>query len=165
MTEKQKYAFNKIIAALPDDCREAFREVAEYAISLGYMPVLKGSKKDYIDFTKSKVKRTILKIDAAPASPRLAIKYFALPAYSGIFYEGVEVRVNLLEEMGHKVRCWGCGKCDGTQGYNYVLCDGREGFLCGGGLLDLAGFSAENVSEIKAALKAQDDYFMSNEEK
>ena len=28
-TEKQKYALDKIISALPNDCREAFREVAE----------------------------------------------------------------------------------------------------------------------------------------
>ena len=162
MTEKQKATLNKILDALPDEHREAFREVAEYAVSLGYMPVLKGSKKDYADFVKSKVKRTILKIDVAPTPPRLAIKYFALPAYSSIFYDGIEERVNMLEKMGHKVRCWGCKKCDSTQGYNYVLSDGREGFLCGGGLLDLAGFSAENISEVKAALKTQDDFFMNN---
>ena len=43
MTDKQKSAFDKTIAALPDYCREAFRKVAEYAMFLGYMPVIKST--------------------------------------------------------------------------------------------------------------------------
>jgi hypothetical protein len=161
MTEKQKHALDKIIDALPGDCRESFREIAEYAISLGYMPILKGAKKDYVDFSKSKVKRTILKIDAAPTPPRLAIKFFAAPAYSAMFRGGIEKIADIVKQMGYE-GCYGCGSCDGTQGYKYVLSDGCEKFLCGKGLIDLPLFNAESIPEVKAALKAQDDFFMGN---
>ena len=69
MTAKQEYALNKVITALPDDCRGAFREVAECAMSLGYMPVIRGKREDYADFIKSKLKRTILKIGTNPKFP------------------------------------------------------------------------------------------------
>jgi len=39
MTEKHKYALNKIISSLPENLREIYKEIAEYAISLEYMPV------------------------------------------------------------------------------------------------------------------------------
>ena len=162
MTEKQTYAFNKIINSLPNNHKEAFREVAEYAIFLGYNPKL-NAKETYADFINSKTKRPILKIDTdVNCSPRIAIQFRPMPAYSGIFYKAIEERVNLLEQMGHNPRCWGCGKCDGTEGHKYALSDGRKGFLCGRGVLTLPSFCAENVSATKIALKDQADYLMSN---
>jgi len=159
MTEKQQNAFNKIISALPDDCRELFREIAEYATSLGYYPKT-NAKETYADFIKIKNRRTILKIDTASKPPRLAINFFALPEYPGIFYEAVSMRVDLLEQMGYTPRCWGCGKCDGTIGYVYALSDGRKGFLCGRGVIELPSFDVENVAEVKEALRIQDEFFM-----
>ena len=38
MTEKQQNALNTILLALPEDYRESYQEIANYAISLGYMP-------------------------------------------------------------------------------------------------------------------------------
>jgi len=161
VTKKQKLALETTMAALPDGCREAFRKVAEFAVSLGYMPVLKGAKNTYADFTKSRIRRTILKIDTDPKfPPRLAAKFFAMPSYSGIFLEGIGHFVDLLLQHGHVSRCWGCGKCDGSQGYRYELPDGRKGFLCGNGLVSLPSFRAENVPEVVAALRAQDEYFV-----
>ena len=158
MTEKQEYALNKIISSMPDEYRESFLEVAEYAVSLGYKPKL-NAKETYADFIKAKTKRPILKIDVDPKfPPRLAIQFTPMPAYSGIFYDAIEERAGLLEQMGHKPRCWGCGKCDGTEGHNYVLRDGRTGFLCGRGVITLPFLRAENVPEVKAALKNQDEY-------
>ena len=162
MTEKQKDALSKIIAAVPDDYQAIFKEVADYAISLGYMPTLKGAKKDYADFIKSKVKRTIMKIDTAPTLPRLAIKFYALPEYAGIFKDAIDERVAIWQKLGYEAKCFGCGKCDGTHGFTVTFDDGKQGFLCGGGVFDLPSFGAENVSEVKAALKAQDVFFMAN---
>jgi len=159
MSEKQEYALHKILSSLPDDCREPFREVAEYAISLGYVPKL-NAKETYADFNSTKTKRIILKIDAAATPPRLAMQFCPMPAYSGIFYDAIVERVGILVQMGHTPRCWGCGKCDGTEGHTYVLSDGKTGFLCGRGVMTLPSFCAENVSEVKAALKAQDDYLL-----
>ena len=158
ITEKQKYALNQVITALPDKYREAFRGVAEYTVSLGYAPKL-NAKGTYADFVKSKHGKTILKIDTAASPPRLAIRFDTLLEYSGMFQEAVENRVDLLEKSDwFKGSCHGCGKCDGTQGYAYALNDGRKGFFCGSGVIDLPPFDDESISAIKDALKAEDDY-------
>ena len=162
MTKRQTDALNTIIAALPDESRTHFREVAECAISLGYMPSLKGARKDYADFTKSKVKRTILKINADPKfAPGLAMKFYAVPEYgtSAFFQKAVEDRHNTWKRMNYEARCFGCGKCDGTEGYKVALPDGKQGFLCGFGLLPLPPLNEANVAEVKDALKAQDKFF------
>ena len=161
MTEKQKSALHKIITALSSERRESFREVAEYAVSLGYMPKL-NAKGTYADFIKSKHGRTILKIDINAVPPRLALRFDALRVYSGIFQEAVESRVNLLERFEWFTgNCHNCGKCDRTQGYSYELSDGRKGFFCGAGVIDMPFFGDEHIAEIKDALKTQDDYLMS----
>ncbi len=160
MTEKQSRALEKIISALPENCRHSYLEVAEYAISLGYMPVLKGVRGDYADFTKGKVKKTILKINANPDCPWLAIKFYALPVYYGIFQDAIDERICYWNKLGYQVHCFGCGKCDGTHGYSVRLPDGRQGFLCGFGVVPLPTFSAENISQVKEALKLQDEFYM-----
>ena len=167
MTEKQSYAFNKIVDALPEDCREAFREIAEYAVALGYTPALKGAKKNYADFSKSKINRTILKIDTGSEPPRLAMKFYALHEYTGIFKEAIDESIREHSRLNYEIKphCTGCmqrrnGRCDEPQGYTVTLPDGNQGFICGFGILSLPSFSAENIPEVKAALKAQDDYFM-----
>ena len=86
MTEKQKYALDKIMTALSDDCQESSREIAEYAVSLGYMPKIMGPQETYVEFIKSKIKRSILKIAYnSDFSPIICLCFFALPKYSGIF--------------------------------------------------------------------------------
>jgi len=166
MTEKQKYALDKTIAALPDDSREAFRNVAEYAISLGYMPVIKGNE-TYTDFIKSKTKRTILKIDLNLNPPRLGMKFYAIPEYFGIFKEALEERIRYYSKLNYEIKshCTGCmqrknGRCHEPQGYTFALSDGNQGFICGFGIIPLPTFTIENVPEIKEALRLQDIFFM-----
>lgn len=160
MTEKQQNALNVTLSALPDDCRKSYQEIAEYAISLGYIPVLKGSRKDYADFVNSKLKRTILKINTNPNSRWLAVKFYAIPTYSGVFKDAIDERLAYWSKLGYKAKCFGCGKCDGTHGYKITLPDGKQGFLCGFGVIPLLTFSAENMSEVKEALKIQDEFFI-----
>ena len=165
MTEKQKYALNKIVTALPNDCREAFKDVAEYAISLGYMPVIKGSE-TYVDFVKSKIKRTILKIDLNSNPPRLGMKFYAIPEYFGIFQAAIEERIKYYSKLKYEIKayCTGCmqsrnGRCGGSQGYTFILPDGKQGFLCGFGIIPLPLFTGNNVRDVKEALKLQDEFF------
>lgn len=160
MTEKQQAALNAVLSLLPDDCRGSYREVAEYAISLGYMPVIKGTRKDYADFTNSKINRTILKINTSPNFRWIAMKFFALPEYNGIFRDAVDVRRAYWEKLGYAARCFGCGKCDGTHGYKFYYPDGQSGFLCGYGIVPVPAFKPENVQEVKDALKTQNDFFV-----
>ncbi len=160
MTEKQQTALQRILSALPDDCRRSYLEVAEYAISLGYMPVLKGVRKDYADFTKSSINRTILKINTDPRFRWPAIKFYALPSYTGVFKEAIDQRLVYWHKLGYEACCFSCGKCDGTHGYRCALPDGREGFLCGFGVIPLPTFNAGDVAEVKEALRIQDAFFM-----
>lgn len=160
MTEKQTQALQTIIAALPGALRASHRQVAEYAISLGYMPALKGTRKDYVDFSRGKVGRTILKINANPGFEGLSAKFYALPAYEGIFRNAIDARYAYWQKLGYPPRCFGCGKCDGTHGYPFTLPDGGRGFLCGFGVLPLPGFCADDIPAVKAALKTQDAFFM-----
>ena len=162
MTEKQKIALNKVITDLPDECRESYLEIAECAVSLGYMPVIKGVREDYADFTKSKLKRTILKINTNPDYRGIAIKFYALSSCGGVFREAIAERLAYWNRLGYEARCFGCGKCDGTHGYACALPDGRQGFLCGFGVIPLPTFRSENVSEVKEALKLQDEFFMNH---
>ena len=160
MTSKQADAFEKIISGLPDDCRDSFREVAEYAISLGYMPAIKGVRKDYLDFSNSKLKRTILKVKTDPKSPPyLEIKFYAIPAYSPYFQKAIDDRLFTWNRLKYEARCFTCGKCDGTEGYSVTLPDDQKGFLCGFGLLPLPPLSPGNIAEVKDALRLQDEFF------
>lgn len=159
MTEKQKNALNTILAALPDDCRESYQKIAEYAISLGYMPVLKGSHKDYADFTNSKLKRTILKINTNSNYRCIAMKFYALSRYSGIFQDAIDKRLDYWNKLGYEAKCFGCGKCDGTHGYKCITHSGTKGFLCGLGVIPIPTFKSENIDEVKEAIKIQDDFF------
>lgn len=161
MTKKQKDALETIINALPNDCKNSFRQIAEYAIALGYMPAIKGVRKDYADFSNSKTKKTILKINTDPKfQPILAIKFYALPTYSAYFQKAINDRISTWERLKYKFCCFGCGKCNGTEGYAITLPDGKKGFLCGFGLLPLPALDDQTVFEVKEALKSQHEFFV-----
>lgn len=159
MTQKQDLALHTVLSALPEDCRESYGEIAQYAVSLGYMPALKGVRKDYADFTNAKLKRTILKIDTNPDYRWIAMKFYAIPEYTGIFQDAIDARLAYWKKLGYEANCFGCGKCDGTHGYKCTLPDGRRGFLCGFGVIPLPTFQAENRSEVKEAMRIQNDFF------
>jgi hypothetical protein len=160
MTKKQTDALESILSALPDDFKKNFREIAEHAIYLGYMPAIKGVRKDYLDFSNSKLKRTILKIKTDPKfPPYLELKFYAIPAYSSYFQKAIDNRLSTWKRLNYEARCFGCGRCDGMEGYSVILPDDKKGFLCGFGLLPLPPLESENVSEVKDAINLQDEFF------
>jgi len=166
MTKKQKYALNKIITALPNDCRENYLEIVEYAISLDYMPVLAGKQEDKLDFRKSKTKKTILSIRTKNNSLQIAMRFYALQEYTGIFKEALDARIDMYIKHGFKINesetrhfecSRKCGLCDGTHGYSFILPDEKYGFFCGHDVIPLPTFRAESIQEVKEALKIQDE--------
>jgi len=159
MTDKQRHAFDTIISLISEDSRENIREVAEYTVSLSYMPTLRGVRKDYCDFTNSKMKRTILKIQTNPRFPFLELKFFAIPTYTACFQRAIEYRLSTWNRLKYETRCFSCGKCDGKEGYTVTTPDGKEGFLCGFGLLPLPSFSIDDIANVKEALRIQDEFF------
>jgi hypothetical protein len=160
MTEKQQNALSSIMTILPDDSQKSIKEIAEYAISLGYMPTIKGKNKNYLDFTNSKLKKTILKIQTNPKFPYLEIKFYAMPTFSAFFQKAIDYRIKTWNRLKYEFSCFGCGKCNGTEGYTVTLPDGKNGFLCGFGLLPLPSLSTENVTEVKEAIRLQNEFFM-----
>ena len=90
----------------------------------------------------------------------LEMKFYAISEFSKFFQKAIDYRINTWNRLKYEFRCFGCGKCNGTEGYKITLPDGKKGFLCGFGLLPLPSLSEENVTEVKNALKLQNEYFI-----
>jgi hypothetical protein len=66
----------------------------------------------------------------------------------------------VIEEFGGKYTgCYGCGRCDGTEGYTFVYPDGRQVFRCGSELISVFDFGEKDIPEIKNLMKVQDDFY------
>jgi len=172
MTEKQQQAIDIIFSKIPDEYKESYREIAECAISLGYIPSIKGSKQQFAifnkAFSKAKTNRTILKFETDPKQknpPGMLIRYFANEfPYSPLFTKAIENRIN----AGWGSPCqkitgvgdWVCGDCGSTHAYRYAKPDGEIVVSCGYmSLVFLPYVKAENVAEIKDALVKQADFY------
>jgi hypothetical protein len=164
INEKTSQLLKSFISELPESYREMFQDIAEYAISLGYTPKKTKSKDFVLDFSKSKVKRTIMKLEIHDNAikkngPGLRLKFYANEDFSDIFKQGIQ---KVIEEFNGKYTgCYGCGKCKGElEGYTFIYPEGRKVFRCGGELIALHNFSSKNISEIKKLIKVQDEFFM-----
>ena len=164
MNEKTTQLLQDFITELSTDYQDIFQDLANYAISLGYTPKKTNSKDFVLDFSKNKVKRTIMKLEIhdnaiKTNAPGLRLKFFANKEYSDIFQRGIQ---RVIEEFnGRYTGCYGCGKCKGQlEGYTYTYPDGRKVFRCGGELISIHNVGVHNVSEIKNLIKVQDEFFM-----
>ena len=173
-SEKIKGIIDACITKMDDDERNTYQKIAEYAVELGYTPKqIKTAHgfSDALTFTKSKVNRTLLKIRPNFQNPpvnnqihqagksQLVLSFFATPVYSEVFKFGVK---HVIEAFGGKYTgCFGCGRCkDELEGYTYVYPDGKTIFRCARELIELPPISEEHVDEIKAMMKAQDDFWL-----
>lgn len=170
--EKIKDIINTCIAKIDDNEQAVYREIAEYAVELGYTP--KPIKNvhgltDAIVFTKNKIGKRICKISPPTPNPSkgkelykegktiLALSFFRTPTYSELFHRGVKEEIESLH--GNYTGCYGCEIC--TTGYTYTYIDGQTRVVCGNyKLIELPPISADHVGEIKAMMKAQDDYWL-----
>ncbi len=164
INDKNTRLLKDFISELPELYREMFKDIADYTISLGYTPKKTKSKDFALDFSKSKVKRTILKMEIhdnakKESAPGLRLKFYASKNYSDIFKLGVQ---KVVEEFNGKYTgCYGCGRCKGElEGYIFTYIDGSSVFRCGNELIAIHNFSSNNVPEIKSLLKVQDEFFI-----
>ncbi|MBK1810696.1 hypothetical protein JHL18_08605 [Clostridium sp. YIM B02505] len=169
MNEKQQSILNELLSNIDLKYNTMFLELAEYAISLGYTPVRSKTIDVNIDFRKNKFKKTILKLEAKEQKhaglkygerdkPGLRMRFFAAKEYSDIFNNGIK---NVIEEYdGRYTGCYGCGRCDGSEGYTFIYPDGRKVYRCGSELISVFDFTEKDVPEIKKLLKIQDDYYV-----
>jgi len=114
---------------MADEEKDIYRRIAEYAVELGYTPKpvkTAGGISDALTFTKSKVNRTLIKIRPnKKGKSGLVISFFATPAYSDVFQQGIKTVIEYSN--GRYTGCYGCGRCKGElQGYTYVYPDGKR---------------------------------------
>ncbi|GFZ33305.1 hypothetical protein CSC2_38310 [Clostridium zeae] len=169
MNEKQRSILNELLSYIDLKYNSMFLDLAEYAISLGYTPVRNKTSDVSIDFRKNKFKKTILKMEVNEQKhngykfgerniPGLRLRFFAVKEYSDIFSNGIQ---NVIEEYdGRYTGCYGCGRCDGSEGYNFIYPDGRKVYRCGSELISIFDFTEKHIPEIKELLRIQDAYYV-----
>ncbi|MCL2545584.1 MAG: hypothetical protein FWE06_00120 [Oscillospiraceae bacterium] len=163
MTEKSKARIDDLIALLPDNEKDLYRNIAEYATKLGYSPAKVKDKYEPVVFAR-KIKNNsynrLCKI--SPPNPltsndktTLALKFYATSDYSDIFHEGVK-----RECESRKTRVGiesGCnGKCGGC--YTYIYPNGKKIACCHDKLIILPTISDSYLIEIKNMMKTQNDF-------
>ena len=115
MTENQKQKIDNLINALPMYDRELFREIAEYAIELGYLPSKPKSSSEPVDFSKNvnNCVRKLCKISPPNSAKQqdntgFALSFYTVTDYSDIFHESVK---KACESRKSRVGINGCGSC------------------------------------------------------
>ena len=171
ITKTQAQKINTLMTALPEDEREIYREIAEYAVQLGYTPSqVKNTQgpTDALAFTKKKVNRRLCKISAPSANCSkgkplyearktiLALSFYATTDYSAFFRDAIEKE---LATVAIKRRgCANCKQCSG--GYAYASDDGHAVGCCQWKMIELAPIGAQHIDEIKTMMQAQDEFWM-----
>jgi len=131
--------------------------IAKYAYSLGYKAKREKTKSIGYTFAHNKVKKQILRFVNHNGRPIIKLKFFASTQYSLFFSEAIRT---VIEEYDYKYTgCYGCGKCDGTQGYHFKYSDGREYFRCGIELIEITDIKNIPLEEFLDLFKAQHDFY------
>jgi hypothetical protein len=147
------------LATVAAEERTIFSAIAKYAFSLGYK--VKKDKTNALGytFTHSKIKKPLIRFTSNKGKPILRLKFFASPTYSHFFHEAIRVTI---EEYDFKYTgCYGCGNCNGTQGYRYRYSDGREYYRCGAELIEIYDVKSVPLAELLDLFKKQHEYYLS----
>ena len=173
MTEKQKNTIDNLIKLLPADDRKIFREIAEYAVELGFTPSqIKYTHvlSDAVVFTKTKAGKSRRLCKIFPSSvgknkelyntgkPMLSLSFSVTKKYSNIFHEAIRQEHETLKN-GFK----GCKECNikCANPYVYRYQNGKTVLCCGSDkLMELPPINEAYLNEIKEMMKKQSDYWM-----
>ena len=157
MTENQKQKIENLIAMLPENDRELYREIAEYAVELGYSPSKVKNPNDSVDFSKNinNCWRKLCKIN--PPNPAkhqdntvFALSFYTVTEYSDIFHESVR---KACETRKSRIGINGCGRCKKCGGYTYIYPCGKKVMCCHDKLIVLPIISDKYLFEIKNIMK------------
>jgi len=185
MTENQKTKIDKLIALLPDREKKMYRNIAEYAVELGYSPAKINETYKPVVFAKM-IKnyghRGICSITPpnpmdSEAKTKFSMSFYAASEYSEIFHESVryesESRKNVItvpdclrnipcknEQCGFYKKS--NGKCRKCKSYYYTYRDGKVIECDHKYLIELLPISPEHIDEIKILLKAQHECWMNH---
>ncbi|GHT98854.1 hypothetical protein FACS1894142_5710 [Spirochaetia bacterium] len=143
-----------------------YKELAETAIKLGYMPKKDKQKNLSIAFSKNKVKKTILKFYGGDDNGKgksakgtcFKLKFYANKGYSEVFDKSIKKEIEIFNYK--YVGCYGCGRCKKDKlGYNIEYEDGRKYFRCGFELIPIETISKDIVNETTKMMEIQDKAF------
>ena len=179
MTDSQKQKIDALIDVLPENEREIYREIAEYATQLGYSPSKVKEKYEPVIFAKT-IKgygyRRLCRISPPnPASsdePKtsFALSFYAMSDYSEIFHESVRKECESRKERiiapvysevfyrkndNCRFRKDTCNECRKCKPYYYTYPCGKIIECDHVYLIGLPPIGTEHIDEIKALLKAQ----------
>jgi hypothetical protein len=151
--EKSISLIEALIDTVPEQEKAMYREIAEFALRLGYKPQKVNKEGFTLDFINNTTRKKILKL----AKDDIRLKFYANDNYSQKFQDGIK---KVIEDFGGKYTgCYGCGRCDnGIQGYDYQYPNGKVVFRCGSELIGVKGITVEDIPEIKQLMKTQDAY-------
>jgi len=150
-----------LFAFLSDTEARVFKAIAVHANSLGYRPKRDKTAAPSYSFVHPKIRRHILRFTLNRGKPILKLKYYAAPEYSTFFHEAIRTTI---EEYDYRYTgCYGCGKCDETEGYRYRYQDGREYFRCGTELIELTDIASLPLTETLNLLEKQHYFFLSKQ--
>ncbi|MHC1696311.1 MAG: hypothetical protein AB9835_13795 [Eubacteriales bacterium] len=168
MNDKHRILLDQLLAEIPEKDKDLYSEITGQAVSMGYLPKRTKTRLYALDFSNSRLSRTIMKLEAPDTAkigskPGLRLKFYAAKDYSDIFRQGVQ---RVIEEFnGRYTGCYGCGRCGAElEGYTYIYPDGRTVFRCGGELIAIKDWESEHLPEIKELLKTQDNYWKNKAE-
>jgi hypothetical protein len=152
--EKSIALIETLINTLPEQDKEIYKEIAEFALNLGYKPQKVNKEGFTLDFINNTTRKKILKL----AKDDFRLKFYASDNYSQKFQDGIK---KVIEDFGGRYTgCYGCGRCNnGLQGYDYHYSDGKVIFRCGSELISVKGITSEDIPEIKQLMTTQDNYF------
>ena len=162
MTEKTRTKLDNFILENPEEYRGFVKELAEYAISLGYNPKFQKNI-SCVDFIKSKNGRTIMKIYAncnphglaSDGKPHLRIRFDGLPICTGLFEEAAKLCHSVC--MAH---CNSQSNCNRANAIKYTLSDNSVVLGTCQQIRDIPKYNIEDLPLIKESLKIQDAYLM-----
>ena len=158
MTENQKQKIDNFIAVLPEHDRSLYREIAEYAVSLGYLPSKTKNPNEPMVFAKNVENcwRRLCKISPPNPAKQLentvfALAFYKVSNYSDIFHQSGKRE---CESRKSRVGVNGCGECGG---YTYVYPCGKKVMCCHDKLIVLGEINNSYKDEILSMMKTQHD--------
>ncbi len=135
-----------------------FSAIADAALALGYRAKRDKTHSPGYTFSHRRVKRRILRFSVNRGKPVIKLRFFAAQEYSEFFHEAIR---KTIEEYDFRYTgCYGCGNCDGTEGYQYRYPDGREYFRCGSELIEIEDVSHVPLEELLELLREQHRYYL-----
>jgi hypothetical protein len=149
---------------VPSEDLNLYEELANKAISLGYMPKMENKKYGFsISMTNRKLKNTIVMFYFGKKGVYWKLKFHSNKNHTNIFDNILKNAFEKFKYLYNNGTCIDtkCGRCKGEKhGYNIEYNDGKKYFLCGFYLIPIYTISREIVDEAVKMMEIQHKGFL-----